>query len=47
MNNVFKQILHWRDRNVSKRQLTRLNNHMLNDIGITRGDIGRVVEFLR
>ncbi len=46
MNNVFKQILRWHDRNVSKGQLARLNNHMLNDIGITRGDIGRVVEFL-
>lgn len=46
MNIVFKRILRWRDQNVSKNHLARLNNRMLDDIGITRSDIGRVVSYL-
>ncbi len=42
MNNVFNLIIHWRNENLARRQLVRLNNRMLDDIGMTRGDIDRV-----
>ena len=46
MNNVFKRILRWRNKSVSKGQLARLNDRMLDDIGIARSDVGQVIAYL-
>lgn len=47
MNNIIKRIRRWRDENVSKGQLARLDKRMLDDLGMVRGDIKRVVRHLQ
>ena len=47
MNSILKTIRRWRDTAVSRGQLARLDDHMLRDIGIARGDIDRVARGLR
>jgi uncharacterized protein YjiS (DUF1127 family) len=43
MANIIEKIRRWRDENVSRGQLARLDARMLNDLGLVRGDIARVV----
>ncbi len=40
MKNIFQTILQWQRRNSTIRMLNRLDDHMLADIGITRGELG-------
>ncbi len=47
MNSILKRIRRWRDETVSASQLARLNNRMLDDIGIARSDIKRIVRHLQ
>ena len=47
MNPILKTIRRWRNRSVSRRQLGRFDSRTLNDLGIGRGDIDRVVRGLR
>ena len=47
MTTLISKICRWRDRAVSRRQLVRFDAHTLNDLGIRRGDIDRVVRGLR
>ncbi len=39
MNNIFQMICQWQRRIVAARNLNLLDDHMLADIGIARGDI--------
>ncbi len=43
MANIFDNFLRWRHRRTARSQLARMNDRMLEDIGIIRGDIDRVV----
>lgn len=43
---MFFAIRNWRSRRAAIRQLNALNDHMLLDIGLERGDIPRVVDGL-
>ena len=43
MKNIFQSILHWQRDNAAAKVLNRLNDHMLDDIGIARGDINKSV----
>jgi uncharacterized protein YjiS (DUF1127 family) len=43
MANIIEKIRRWRDENVSRGQLARLDARMLDDLGLVRGDIARVV----
>ena len=47
MAGLIRKIRRWRDRSVSRRQLGRFDARTLNDLGIGRGDIDRVVRGLR
>ena len=47
MTTLISKIRRWRDRSVSRRQLVRFDARTLNDLGIRRGDIDRVVHGLR
>jgi uncharacterized protein YjiS (DUF1127 family) len=47
MTNLFSKIRRWRNRSVSRGQLGRLDVRTLNDLGMGRGDIDRVVRGLR
>lgn len=47
MNSIIKRIRRWRDENVSKGQLARMDKRMLDDLGMVRGDIKRVVHHLQ
>ena len=38
--------MRWRSRRVTIRQLSQLDDHLLKDIGISRGDIGLVADQL-
>ncbi len=46
MANVFEKISHWRNRRIARSQMARMDDRMLEDIGIIRGDIDRVVRGL-
>ena len=41
--NVLKSISNWRNRSISRSQLSRLDDRLLTDIGIKRCDIDDVV----
>lgn len=43
MANIIRKIRRWRDENVSRGQLARLDARTLDDLGMVRGDIPRVV----
>ena len=47
MTTLISKIRRWRDRSVSRRQLVRFDARTLNDLGMRRGDIDRVVRGLR
>jgi uncharacterized protein YjiS (DUF1127 family) len=47
MTNLISKIRRWRNCSVSRGQLGRLDAHTLNDLGMGRGDIDRVVRGLR
>ncbi|MFP6744086.1 MAG: DUF1127 domain-containing protein [Alphaproteobacteria bacterium] len=47
MTTLISKILRWRDHSVSRRQLVRFDARTLNDLGMRRGDIDRVVRGLR
>ncbi len=46
MVNIFDSFRHWRNRRIARGQLARMNDRMLEDIGIIRGDIDHVVRGL-
>ncbi len=43
MANIFDSFRHWRNRRIARGQLARMDDRMLKDIGIIRGDIDYVV----
>ncbi len=43
MKNIFQTILQWQRRNAAAKLLHRLDDGMLADIGIARGDIAKAV----
>ncbi len=43
MKNIFQAIRQWQRGNAAARMLDRLNDNMLADIGIARGDIRKAV----
>ncbi len=43
MTNLFQTIRQWRRDNAAARMLNRMNDNMLADIGIARGDIRKAV----
>ena len=43
MTNLFQTIRQWQRGNAAARMLNRLNDNMLADIGIARGDIRKAV----
>lgn len=43
MKNIFQTIRQWHRGNTAARLLNRLDDRMLDDIGITRGDIRKSV----
>ena len=43
MKNIFQSILQWQRGNATAKVLNRLDDHMLADIGIARGDINKSV----
>ena len=43
MKNIFQTILQWQRRNSTARILDRLDDHMLADIGLTRGDLRKAI----
>ena len=47
MNSIIKRIRRWRDENVSEGQLARMDKGTLDDLGIVRGDIKRIVRHLQ
>ncbi len=46
MKNILKSLISWRNRSASRSQLSRLDDRMLADIGMTRFDIDAVVRKL-
>jgi uncharacterized protein YjiS (DUF1127 family) len=47
MSNIIKRIRRWHDENVSQGQLARLDKRTLDDLGMVRGDIKRIVRHLQ
>ncbi|MFQ5958802.1 MAG: DUF1127 domain-containing protein [Alphaproteobacteria bacterium] len=47
MANIIKRIRRWRDENVSRGQLARLDKRTLDDLGMVGRDIARVVRHLQ
>ena len=43
MKNIFQMIRQWQRGNAAAKMLNRLDDHMLADIGIARGDISKAV----
>ncbi len=43
MKNIFQTIRQWQRGNAAAKMLNRLDDHMLADIGIARGDISKAV----
>ncbi len=43
MKNIFQTIRQWQRRNTTAKMLNRFDDHMLTDIGITRGELGKSV----
>jgi uncharacterized protein YjiS (DUF1127 family) len=39
---LFPMLSVWNDARMSRRELNSLSDHKLNDIGLARGDIGRI-----
>ncbi len=46
MANIIQTIRRWRDENVSRGQLARFDARILDDLGLVRSDIDRVVRHL-
>ncbi len=46
MDNIFKRIRRWRDVSVSRGQLARFDPRTLDDLGVGRSDIDRIVHRL-
>ncbi len=46
MANIIQTIRRWRDENVSRGQLARFDDRILDDLGLVRSDIDRVVRHL-
>ncbi len=44
MQNLFQKIRQWQRGNAAARMLNRMNDNMLADIGIARGDISKAVQ---
>ncbi len=43
MKNIFRTIRQWQRGNASAKILNRMDDHMLADIGVARGDISKAV----
>ncbi len=43
MKNIFQTIRHWQSGNTAGKVLNRLDDRMLADIGLARGDVRRAV----
>ncbi len=43
MKNLFQTIRHWQRGNAAARMLNRMDDNMLADIGLARGDIRKAV----
>ncbi len=43
MKNIFQMIRQWQRRNATAKMLDRLDDHMLADIGVTRGELHKPV----
>ncbi len=43
MKNIFKTIRQWQRGNAAAKMINRLDDRMLADIGITRGDVSKAV----
>ena len=46
MNNIFQTIRHWQRGNAAAKVLNRLDDRMLADIGLARGDIRKAVHIV-
>ncbi len=46
MSNIFQTIRHWQRSNAAAKFVNRLDDRMLADIGITRGDIRKAVRIV-
>ena len=44
MKNIFQTIRQWQRRSSTAKLLDRLDDHMLDDIGITRGELRKPVQ---
>jgi len=44
---LFANIIVWNDRRVTRNELSKLPDHVLNDIGLCRGDIAKAAYELR
>ncbi len=47
MSHYLAKLRRWRDVAVSRRQLARFDSRILDDLGMVRGDIDRVVRLIR
>ncbi len=47
MDTIFKSLRRWNAKHVARGQLARLDERLLTDIGMIRGDIDRVATSLR
>ncbi len=47
MDTIFKSLRRWNAKRVARGQLARLDERMLADIGIDRGDINRIASGIR
>ncbi|MFP6731643.1 MAG: DUF1127 domain-containing protein [Alphaproteobacteria bacterium] len=47
MKNIFTSIRNWQRRNETINSLSRLDDRMLADIGVRRGDISDIVRSIR
>ena len=43
MKNIFQMIRQWQRANAAAKRLNQLDDHMLADIGVARGDISKAV----
>ncbi|MCH7944007.1 MAG: DUF1127 domain-containing protein [Proteobacteria bacterium] len=47
MKNIFTSIRQWQRRNETVKVLSRLDDRMLSDIGVVRGNINQIVRGIR
>ncbi|MCC5999537.1 MAG: DUF1127 domain-containing protein [Pararhodobacter sp.] len=47
LSDLFARVAAWNDRRITRRELMRLSDRELDDIGLCRGDIDEIVSRLR